>query len=691
MSYSDPIAIVATSCIFPGAHNPKELWENCLSEKNMFSTLSQDRWNINHHYSSDRTLNDKTYSKIASEIKEDHFRHLISSLNLPTDCTRLEAYLMYALSELNLKKFHQIDSKKKGFILGLMNPDEEYNHGLAQNHNESIFKKLLLRASHPAQQFSIDKVFQVVQKLSHPEFVKKDRFLSTIILEKVCNQLNIDGVSFLVDAACASSLSSVDIGISLLRSRALDLVVVGGAESNLSPGMYAVFSKVGALAQNHSLPFDKKTEGLVQGEGVGLFIIKRLADAIEQGDSIQAVIVGCDGSSDGKTSSLFQPNYEGQKMAYGRVHPFLKNNKLVYVEAHGTGTQTGDRTELKALSDYFQNCSFPVGSIKAQIGHTKGAAGAAGLIKAISILKSGIVPPSSHVEQPIESVNNVYFNPQQLHFQCAADEIPTVGVSAFGFGGTNYHLAIQPYLGQQTVAQQERPNSEKIFVLNEHFIPYDSFDAQWFLSPSSPYRIPPHSIDKIDKVQLLAVQAAWIAMNRSRLHIDFIPKQDVVVISSSILGLDICSDLAGRLQISALQAKISETPEDVSSKEVDIVWPLLEAIKSEYTPCGEDHAPGLLNNVIAGRVCHAFDFKGRSYNIERGFASADYALMMAKNELSLKRCKFVFVIYAAEVAEETETDLLVRRNGVGCKILATEEVCMDFMLTPVSELEIHGL
>lgn len=682
---NEPIAIVSMGCVYPEALSPQDLWKLCLSDQSVIKDLSNERWNMDHHYSPDPTVPDKTYSRLAAEISDEVFQNLKQKYDLPETACRLETYLHTCLVQIR-DSFAEVSSNRVGMVLGLMNPDEEFNHGLAQKRNPQIFSILNELAQSSFQKTAVSNVEKVCQQLKVDKWERSDRFLSSEVLQKVVDRFDVDGLSFIVDAACASSLASVDIGISLLRKKHLDAVIVGGAESNLSPGMYAVFSQVRALATNHSLPFDSKTEGLVQGEGAGLFVIKRLQDALAQKDEVLAVVEGCDGSSDGKTSSLFQPNVEGQKLSYSRVHRNL-SSPLAHVEAHGTGTQVGDQTESKSLVQSFEGQSLPVSSIKSLIGHTKGAAGAAGLIKTLFMMSEKKIPGSSYISSPLENTKGVFFPVKEIDLD-SSDSEKLFGVSGFGFGGTNYHLAVKKSTSaEQTPLPLADDEAVETYIVGHAELSFADFDPHWFMSPQSPYRLPPQSIEKIDRAQLMAVQATHMALKDAGLSIDTLPLQEIVTISASILGLDLCSDLAGRLQVSALKARIAEKPLGLTDDDVAQVTPLLEQAKESFQSCSEDHAPGLLNNVIAGRVCQAYNLKGRSYNIEAGMSSKNYGLFLADLELQLSRAPFVFLIYINEDHSPDHPQSPIRRNTIGCSILTNKQNCRDYFLAPKAAIK----
>ena len=245
------------------------------------------------------------------------------------------------------------------------------------------------------------------------------------------------------------------------------MVVLGGVDTVQNPFTYLAFSKTQAFSpRGRCRPFDASADGIVISEGVAAVILKRLADAERDGDRIYAVIQGVGSSSDGRCRGLTAPSYEGQVRALERAYAEagIDPGTVGYIEAHGTGTAVGDVVEIEALTRLFQagaarRGSCVVGSVKSQIGHTKCAAGLAGLIHAALALRHRIYPPTIGITAPNPQLNfseetfrlNVEAQPW-LHAD--ADYPRRAGVSAFGFGGTNFHAVLEAYGGDPVTTSQ---------------------------------------------------------------------------------------------------------------------------------------------------------------------------------------------------------------------------------------------
>jgi acyl transferase domain-containing protein len=278
--------------------------------------------------------------------------------------------------------------------------------------------------------------------------------LVNVISGRIANRLGLGGVNYSVDAACASSLTAIELAVKELRSGSSDMVLAGGADFHNSINDFLMFASVKALSPTGSCrSFDDSADGICLGEGVGVVVLKRLSDAQRDGDRVYAVINGIAGSSDGKGLGLTAPRKEGQKRALERAYwqAGVLPGAVGLVEAHGTGTVVGDRTELQTLSEIFNaggalRHSSGLGSVKSQIGHTKCAAGIAGFIKVAKALHHKVLPPTLHIDQP-----NAGYDAQHSPFMlnrvarpwvAAAQAVPHAAVSAFGFGGTNFHAVL---------------------------------------------------------------------------------------------------------------------------------------------------------------------------------------------------------------------------------------------------------
>ena len=281
--------------------------------------------------------------------------------------------------------------------------------------------------------------------------------LANVVAGRIAHVFDLHGPNYVVDAACASSLAAVDSAIQGLLSHHFDAAVSGGIDRNMGPGTFVKFCKIGALSADGSRPFAKGANGFVMGEGAAVLLLKRLSDAEQAGDKIYAVIRGIGGSSDGKGKGITAPNPEGQKRAIRRAfeRSGIDPSTIGLVEAHGTSTRVGDAAEVASLHDVFRSLGLPqrsiaLGSVKSQIGHLKAAAGAAGLLKAVLALHHKVLPPSAQFHEPNPEcqfeTGPFYVNTEARPWERTGPAPRRAAVSAFGFGGTNFHVVLEEHV-----------------------------------------------------------------------------------------------------------------------------------------------------------------------------------------------------------------------------------------------------
>lgn len=265
----------------------------------------------------------------------------------------------------------------------------------------------------------------------------------------VANRLDLGGTAYTLDAACASSLLAIDHAVQELNSGRADMMIAGGVHACQNAPFWSIFHQLGALSKNQQIrPFDQRADGLLIGEGCGFVVLKRLSDAIANGDRIYAVVQGVGVSSDGAGASVMSPTVHGQVKAIRQAWEMagISTDQIGYLEAHGTGTPLGDKTELETLASVFGNAGTKagIGSVKSMIGHAMPAAGIAGVIKTVLALYHGQLPPTLHCEEPVEALADTRFEPVKQLTDWQQSGLPRyAGVNAFGFGGINAHIVLE--------------------------------------------------------------------------------------------------------------------------------------------------------------------------------------------------------------------------------------------------------
>ena len=273
------------------------------------------------------------------------------------------------------------------------------------------------------------------------------------------------GPCLAIETACSSSLVAVHLACQNLRGGECDLALAGGVNVMLMPELSITFSKAQMLSPDgRCKSFDAAADGYVRGEGAGVIVLKRLSDAIAAGDRIRAVIRGSAVNQDGPSSGLTVPNGPSQQDVIRRALGLgnVKPDEIGYLEAHGTGTALGDPIEMQAVGEVFQGRADPlwVGSVKTNIGHLEGAAGVAGLMKAVLMLENGVIPPNLHFRNPSPRIPW-----EELPVRIPTQPVPwargrrkrLAGVSSFGFSGINAHLVLEESPQAEDTEKPERP------------------------------------------------------------------------------------------------------------------------------------------------------------------------------------------------------------------------------------------
>ena len=442
------VAIVGMACVFPGAPDADTFWANVVGGVDAVTEVPAERWDAARFYDPEAFTRDagrKTPSKWGGFLPDVSFDALaygipprslaaiepvqLLSLQVAAEAMADAGYAMGSARELDRSRVSVIFGAEAGTDLagayGFRALAGQYLDGLPE---------------------ALDRTLPTLTEDSFPGL------LTNVIAGRVANRLDLGGVNYTVDAACASSLAAVDAAVKELVAGTSDMVLCGGADLHNGINDYLLFAAVHALSPTgRCASFDASADGIALGEGVACVVLKRLADAERDGDRVYAVIEGIGGSSDGRSLGLTAPRPEGQRAALDRAYDQARIDpaEVGLVEAHGTGTVVGDRTELGVLTDLFSAAgaapgSCTLGSVKSQIGHTKCAAGLAALIKTARALYHQVLPPTIHVSEP-----NPGYDPVDGPFALRSvarpwpEEQRVAGVSAFGFGGTNFHTVLR--------------------------------------------------------------------------------------------------------------------------------------------------------------------------------------------------------------------------------------------------------
>ena len=441
------IAIVGAGAILPDAPNVAAFWQNVKTGRYSITEVSPDRWDPALYYDADHSAPDKTYSKIGGWVRDFEWNPLKWHIAVPPKvvdamddaqkwaiaCTReaLEDY-GYPRRPLNTDRTAVILGNamagEKHYLTAMRLHFPDYAHELAESESFAALPEAARRTiTHEFHHRINDRIPEVTEDTMPGE-------LANCIAGRIANIYNFHGPNYVVDAACASAMAAISAAIEGLVENDFDVAVAGGIDRNMGVTSYIKFSKIGALSASGTRPYADGADGFVMGEGSAIFLLKRLADAERDGDKIYAVVRGMGGSSDGKGKGITAPNPVGQKICIRRAweNAGLSPATATLIEGHGTSTSVGDAVEVESFNEVLSSFNLAkgtvaLGSVKSNIGHLKGAAGAAGLLKTALALRDKVLPPSVHCEHPSPNIDfahsPLYVNGELKPWTVAADGV----------------------------------------------------------------------------------------------------------------------------------------------------------------------------------------------------------------------------------------------------------------------------
>ena len=475
------VAVVGMACIFPQAPNLGAFWENILGQVDAI-TDPPDDWGADLVFDPESQANDRIYTKRGGFLAElsrfnsleygvmpreveggepEHFLALQVAQEALKDAGYLSRPFPRERTQVILGRGTYIN---RGYVSILQ-------HGLVVDQTIRLLARL-----HPEHSREELESIRAELKASLPPFNAETApsLAHSVMCGRIANRLDLMGPAFTVDAACASSLIAVDLGIKDLLNDSCDVALTGGVQVSTTFPISQLFCQLGALSRKGQLrPFHAEADGTLLGEGVGIVVLKRLGDARRDRDRIYAIIKTVGVASDGKAMGVLAPRVEGEVLAMRRAYQArgIPPESIGVLEAHGTGTPIGDATEIEALTRIFgeRNGDFPscaLGSVKSMIGHCIPAAGIAGFIKVALSLYHKVIPPTLHCDSPNPALNRTpfYLNPEPRPWIHCGVEPRRAAVSAFGFGGINSHAILEEVPEEPPVNLHGHWDSE-VFVL----------------------------------------------------------------------------------------------------------------------------------------------------------------------------------------------------------------------------------
>ena len=471
----EPVAIVGMECIFPGAPNLAAFWRNIILETNCLTTVPPERW--------DRASSPELPRVPGGFI--DSFTHFdplaFGVMPAEVDDGDPEQFLVLSVIDAALRNMRSVSAKsgtqvtspenteivigRGGYIAN--GPEQMYLRVEAIDQAVELLRGILPDGSNGVAE-EIRKQLQASVGAITPNVVACA--MPNLTAGRTANRLNVMGSNHTVDAACASSLIAVDYIVRSLREHRSDVGIAAGVHINQKPAFWMAFHAIGALSRSgFCRPFAQDADGLLMGEGIGVVVLKRLSDALRDGDRIYAAIRGVGIASDGRGAAVMTPRLEGECLAMRRAYTEsgVDPQTVGLIEGHGTATVVGDSTEIDALHGVFgrEGGSIALGSVKSMIGHTMAAAGMAGLIKTALAVYHRLLPPTGNVERINPKLVDSRFcvNTTTRPWVSPPDVPRTAGVSAFGFGGINAHAILQD-VGETVPWRSLTPQTSELFL-----------------------------------------------------------------------------------------------------------------------------------------------------------------------------------------------------------------------------------
>jgi enediyne polyketide synthase len=485
-----PIAIVGMACLYPDARSPEELWENALAQRRPFRRIPPERLRLEDYFSADRAAPDSIYSSEAALIEGYEFDRVRFRVSGPTFRSVDPAHWLaldiatQTLEDAGFPSGEGLPRRTAGVFLGNTLTGEFSRANVLRlrwPYVSRVVESALKEEDWPAERReAFLKNLEAAYKSPFPPVGEESLAggLSNTIAGRIANHYNLQGGCYTLDGACASSLLAVANACAALAAGDLDAALAGGVDLSLDPFELVGFARLGALAAETMRVYDARSDGFSPGEGCGFVLLMRHADALAQGRRVYATIRGWGISSDG-SGGITRPEVAGQMLALERAYrrAGFGIETVAYFEGHGTGTSVGDATELTALTQARREAGGRVGraavsSVKVNTGHTKAAAGVAGLIKAAKALQHRILPPTGCEEpHPLLGGESPTLRAVRKGEPWPADGQRRAGVSSMGFGGINVHV----------VLEDDSPAPRRALGYRERALVSSEQDAELFL------------------------------------------------------------------------------------------------------------------------------------------------------------------------------------------------------------------
>ena len=675
----EPIAIIGCGCLYPpDSFSLNKLFDNVIRGIEGIREIDKFFWEPEKYYDSDYSVPDKTYCKVSGYL--DHFdvpKELLDKICLSKDeynsFNRTQQMILHTiLQAMSSACFSQADIKDAGLFVGNMlgdpvMPDYILSKKGEQYLNfaeERLSKKTLL-----PEQILWKKDFnkKLTRKFRVNGSLGKIAFPSSLV-STIAEVLKLEQLSMVVDGACSGGLIVIDEAIKCIHQNKVNMCIVTGVLGNMGVSGNVAFSKIGGLSDKGSVPLDKNANGLTPSEGAGSIIIKRLSDAVHDGNPILGVIRGSGVASDGGGQSIYAPSTRGQRAAMRKSldRANMTMQDIAYIEMHATGTRIGDKVEIKSILELCKEDKIvnpiAIGSIKAQIGHSFSGAGMANLFKVLLAMQNEILPPTHKFNALHEEFGDIsryaYVSDRKRTWIHPTGHPRRALVNAFGFGGINANILLEEFeyeyhnklLLELKKDNDSMKNNNDSMKNNKYAIlSYGYFEDEYdgravhsnadeldgvinnksFVFPFIKFKIPPRILNKLDEAQRISLLAVSNALERENIKL---VKEKTGVFVGSVFGLKNAYNSDIRIRTVEYSSILKELLGDaLTTKEYQEIE---EEFKKDYESIEEDTLPGFMDNIIAGRIANYYDTQGinAAYDMDIGsFVAALHQGLLSLN------------------------------------------------------------
>lgn len=689
------IAIVGMGCVIPGAIGAEQLWENVKGGQSYFSDMPKELWDFDHYHSDDVKDPNKSYTRVGGFMPEIQFPFLEHKLppKVLEGADRAQLVMMesarQALEDAGISPRSPILDRGVT-IVGVIGVDG-YAHGTTYLRRHQFSEPLRTRLREAGvEEAKIEALLAgyaaELERRGHnfDPAHSATGLIESSISNRVAQVFGVRGFNMTVDAACAGGLVSVEMGCHALMAGDADVALAGGVDLGTGPAIYVGFCRVGGLSQSgNSTPFDASADGLVIGEGGGMVVLKRLEDAIADGDRIYSVIRGMGSSSDGAGTAIYTPSQEGRAECLQNAldNSNTRPDEVQYLECHATSTVVGDANEYDAIADVFANKRgadnpLRLGSIKYQIGHLKAGAGVVGLIKVLKAMEAETYPHMPNFRELTGEAkyrgDDLFIDTEMRHWPTNAEGKRIASVTASGFGGINYNIILEQQATYEAPTGQRQVPSRDMAIVSVsckvpgadtpekfwanvssgrelfHELDYEANNFQWSrervfqervarLEPwkfnSAKFRIFPNAVSQIGPTQLLALDLTDTLLDKQG-----IKRKGRKNISACIGSMH--NDYFGEIYMpivadelaAALRSCNASAGIDGDMLESALAQTRVQIIETS-PPVTEHTLPGWMGNCVSGRMSKAFDLKGPNFVVDTACSSSAAALTAAMYQL----------------------------------------------------------